>query len=80
MNPQGTAVACGRALAADGTIEQSQFEAFEFSLQQVGCDWLVAAAPTRTPRHRRPPDPPQYRRNDVMDTLHRAVWGQGFAT
>ena len=51
---------------------------FGRALRQVAAEWLDAATLTR----RLPTDgplPAQYRRPDVADTLHAAVWGQGFA-
>ena len=68
----------GHAMAAGCTIDESQFEAFEFALQQVARDWLDAATLTRR-LDTDGPLPAEYRRADVVDTLHQAVWGQGFA-
>ena len=68
----------GHAMAAGCTIDESQFEAFEFALQQVAREWLDAATLTRR-LDTDGPLPAQYRRADVVDTLHQAVWGQGFA-
>lgn len=68
----------GHAMAAGCTIDESQFEAFEFALQQVAREWLDAATLTRR-LDTDGPLPAQYRRTDVVDTLHQAVWGQGFA-
>ena len=68
----------GHAMAAGCTINESQFEAFEFALQQVASEWLDAATLTRR-LDTDGPLLPQYRRADVVDTLHQAVWGQGFA-
>ena len=68
----------GHAMAAGCTIDESQFEAFEFALQQVAREWLDAATLTRR-LDTDGPLPPEYRRADVVDTLHQAVWGQGFA-
>ena len=68
----------GHAMAAGCTIADDQFDTFERALQQVAAEWLDAATLTR----RLPTDgplPAQYRRPDVADTLHAAVWGQGFA-
>ena len=68
----------GHAMAAGCTIDESQFEAFEFALQQVAREWLDAATlPRRLDTDG--PLPAQYRCADVVDTLHQAVWGQGFA-
>ena len=68
----------GHAMAAGCTIDESQFEAFEFALQQVAREQLDAATLTRR-LDTDGPLPAEYRRADVVDTLHQAVWGQGFA-
>ena len=47
-------------------------------LQQVAAEWLDAATLTRK-LETDGPLPPEYRRADMVDTLHREVWGQGFA-
>ena len=68
----------GHAMAAGCTIAADQFEVFERALSQIASEWLDAATLTR----RIDTDgalPPQYCRADVVDTLHREVWGQGFA-
>ena len=68
----------GHAMAAGCTIAEDNFERFEQTLQQVAHEWLDAATLTR----RMDTDGPlaaQYRRTDMVDTLHREVWGQGFA-
>jgi single-stranded-DNA-specific exonuclease len=68
----------GHAMAAGCTIAEENFELFEQTLQQVAHEWLDAATLTR----RMDTDGPlaaQYRRTDMVDTLHREVWGQGFA-
>jgi single-stranded-DNA-specific exonuclease len=68
----------GHAMAAGCTIAEERFEQFEQALQQVAHEWLDAATLTR----RLDTDGPlaaEYRRTDVVDTLHREVWGQGFA-
>ena len=68
----------GHAMAAGCTIEEKNFELFEHTLQQVAREWLDAATLTR----RIDTDGPlaaEYRRTDVVDTLHKEVWGQGFA-
>ncbi|MDO8385875.1 MAG: single-stranded-DNA-specific exonuclease RecJ [Polaromonas sp.] len=68
----------GHAMAAGCTINEEQFELFEQALQQVAHEWLDAATLTRR-LDTDGPLAPQYRRADVVDTLHREVWGQGFA-
>ena len=68
----------GHAMAAGCTIEEKNFELFEHSFQQVAREWLDAATLTRRIDTDGPLDA-QYRRTDVVDTLHKEVWGQGFA-
>ncbi|MES2385239.1 MAG: single-stranded-DNA-specific exonuclease RecJ [Pseudomonadota bacterium] len=68
----------GHAMAAGCTINEEQFEVFEQALQQVAHEWLDAATLTRR-LDTDGPLAPQYRRADLVDTLHREVWGQGFA-
>ncbi len=68
----------GHAMAAGCTLAAGQFEVFEQALAQVAREWLDAAALTR----RIDTDgalAPEYCRADLVDTLHREVWGQGFA-
>ena len=68
----------GHAMAAGCTMDEKNFELFEHTLQQVAREWLDAATLTR----RIDTDGPlaaEYRRTDVVDTLHKEVWGQGFA-
>ena len=68
----------GHDMAAGCTIDEKNFELFEHTLQQVAREWLDAATLMR----RLDTDGPlatEYRRSDVVDTLHQAVWGQGFA-
>ncbi len=68
----------GHAMAAGCTIEEKNFELFEHTLQQVAREWLDAATLIR----RIDTDGPlaaEFRRTDIVDTLHKEVWGQGFA-
>jgi single-stranded-DNA-specific exonuclease len=68
----------GHAMAAGCTIKEEHFEQFEFALQQVASEWLDAATLMR----RIATDGPlaaEYRRTDIVDILHKEVWGQGFA-
>ena len=68
----------GHAMAAGCTLAAGQFEVFEQALAQVAREWLDAAALTR----RIDTDgalAPEYCRADLVDSLHREVWGQGFA-
>jgi single-stranded-DNA-specific exonuclease len=68
----------GHAMAAGCTIGEESFELFESTLQQVANEWLDSATLTRR-LDTDGPLAPEYRRIDVVDTLHQAVWGQGFA-
>ncbi len=68
----------GHAMAAGCTIEEKNFELFEHTLQQVAREWLDAATLTRR-IDTDGPLAPEYRRTDIVDTLHKEVWGQGFA-
>ena len=68
----------GHAMAAGCTIEEKHFELFEYTFQQVAREWLDAATLTRR-LDTDGPLPAEYRRTDVVDTLHKEVWGQGFA-
>ena len=68
----------GHAMAAGCTIAEEHFDQFEAGLAQVASEWLDAATLLRRMETDGPLDP-QYRRIDLVDTLHREVWGQGFA-
>ncbi len=68
----------GHAMAAGCTVARDQFKTFERAFAQVAHEWLDAATLTR----RLDTDGPlarEYLRIDLVDTLHREVWGQGFA-
>ena len=68
----------GHAMAAGCTINEENFDRFEQGLSEVALEWLDAAILTR----RLVTDGPlaaEYRRVDLVDTLHKEVWGQGFA-
>ncbi|WP_213955052.1 single-stranded-DNA-specific exonuclease RecJ [Variovorax sp. dw_954] len=68
----------GHAMAAGCTIAREHFGTFEQGMAQVAREWLAAAALTRQIET----DGPlarEYMRVDLVDTLHREVWGQGFA-
>ena len=68
----------GHAMAAGCTIAEEHLDAFEQGLTEVAREWLDAATLTR----RLETDgalPVEYRRADMVDTLAREVWGQGFA-
>ncbi|HAL37403.1 MAG TPA: single-stranded-DNA-specific exonuclease RecJ, partial [Polaromonas sp.] len=68
----------GHAMAAGCTLAEEHFEVFEQALQQVAHEWLDAATLTRR-MDTDGPLAPEYRRADLVDTLHKEVWGQGFA-
>lgn len=68
----------GHAMAAGCTIEEEHLETFEAALQQVAHEWLDAATLQRRMEADGALDK-QYRRTDLVDTLHKEVWGQGFA-
>ncbi|MDB5955809.1 single-stranded-DNA-specific exonuclease RecJ [Ramlibacter sp.] len=68
----------GHAMAAGCTIAEEHLEIFEVALAQVAQEWLDAATLLRR-LHTDGPLAPEYRRADLVDTLHREVWGQGFA-
>ena len=68
----------GHAMAAGCTIARENLAQFEQGLAQVALEWLDAATLMR----RLVTDGPlaaEYRRVDLVDTLHKEVWGQGFA-
>jgi single-stranded-DNA-specific exonuclease len=68
----------GHAMAAGCTLNVDQLDRFEQGLSEVAQEWLDAATLTR----RLETDgalKPEYRRPDLVDTLHHEVWGQGFA-
>ena len=68
----------GHAMAAGCTIDEENFDTFEQALQEVAHEWIDAGTLTRR-LDTDGPLAPEYRRTDVVDTLHTAVWGQGFA-
>jgi len=68
----------GHAMAAGCTVAEEFFDDFENGLNEVAQEWLDAATLTR----RMETDGPlaaEYRRVDLVDALHKEVWGQGFA-
>lgn len=68
----------GHAMAAGCTIARDQLDTFRDALARVADEWLDEATLTR----RIETDGPlaaEYRRAELIDTLHSAVWGQGFA-
>ena len=68
----------GHAMAAGCTIAREQFATFERALALVAHEWLDASTLTRR-LDTDGPLAPEYLRVDLVDTLHREVWGQGFA-
>ena len=68
----------GHAMAAGCTILEEGLDDFEQGLNEVAQEWLDAATLTRRLETDGPLEP-QYLRVDMVDTLHKEVWGQGFA-
>ncbi|MFD0668919.1 single-stranded-DNA-specific exonuclease RecJ [Ramlibacter sp. MAHUQ-53] len=68
----------GHAMAAGCTVAEEHFDTFEQALNQVAAEWLDAATLQRR-LETDGPLAPEYRRTDLVDTLHQEVWGQGFA-
>ena len=68
----------GHAMAAGCTLGRDQLGVFEQALGAVAAEWLDAATLTRRIETDGPLQP-QYRRVELVDVLHREVWGQGFA-
>ncbi|WP_298934112.1 single-stranded-DNA-specific exonuclease RecJ [uncultured Ramlibacter sp.] len=68
----------GHAMAAGCTIAEDQLDTFEQALDQVAQEWLDHETLLRR-LHTDGPLAPEYRRVDLVDTLHHEVWGQGFA-
>ncbi|KQP19881.1 single-stranded-DNA-specific exonuclease RecJ [Pseudorhodoferax sp. Leaf265] len=68
----------GHAMAAGCTVAAERWPEFEAGLRAIAREWLDEAALTRR-LDTDGPLAPEYRRADMVDTLHREVWGQGFA-
>ncbi|WP_310565915.1 single-stranded-DNA-specific exonuclease RecJ [Hydrogenophaga sp.] len=68
----------GHAMAAGCTIGEEHIDTFEQAFAQVAHEWLDAATLQRRLEADGALDK-QYRRADLVDTLHAEVWGQGFA-
>jgi single-stranded-DNA-specific exonuclease len=68
----------GHAMAAGCTIAEENFDDFEQGLNEVAQEWLDAATLTRR-LDTDGPLKPEYRRVELVDVLHKEVWGQGFA-
>ena len=69
----------GHAMAACCTIAEEHLDTFEQALNEVAHEWLDEATLQRR-LETDGPLAPEYRRVDLVDTLHKEVWGQGFAT
>ena len=59
-------------------MHEDGLDAFETGLTEVAQQWLDAATLTRRLETDGPLDA-KYLRVDVVDALHKEVWGQGFA-
>ncbi len=68
----------GHAMAAGCTVAEEHLDTFEQALAEVAAEWLDAATLQRR-LETDGPLAPEYRRTDLVDTLHQEVWGQGFA-
>jgi single-stranded-DNA-specific exonuclease len=68
----------GHAMAAGCTVAEENFDTFEQALAQVAQEWLTAATLARSLETDGPLSP-DYLRVELVDTLHKEVWGQGFA-
>ena len=69
----------GHAMAAGCTIAEEHFDDFEQGLNEVAQEWLDEATLTRR-LETDGPLAPEYRRVELVDLLHKEVWGQGFAS
>ena len=68
----------GHAMAAGCTVAEEFFDVFEHAFAQVAQEWLDASTLTRK-LETDGPLAPEYCRAELVDVLHREVWGQGFA-
>jgi single-stranded-DNA-specific exonuclease len=68
----------GHAMAAGCTIDEDHLDTFEQALAEVACEWLDAATLQRT-LEADGELAREFRRPDLVEVLHREVWGQGFA-
>ncbi|MBS0342598.1 MAG: single-stranded-DNA-specific exonuclease RecJ [Proteobacteria bacterium] len=68
----------GHAMAAGCTVARERLAEFQAALAEVAADWLDASTLTRR-LDTDGPLAPEYLRIDLVDTLQREVWGQGFA-
>ncbi len=68
----------GHAMAAGCSIHADALDTFERGLIEVAQEWLDPATLTQR-LETDGPLAPEYRRVELVDTLHKEVWGQGFA-
>ncbi|MBS0450444.1 MAG: single-stranded-DNA-specific exonuclease RecJ [Proteobacteria bacterium] len=68
----------GHAMAAGCTVARDRLAEFQAALAEVAAEWLDASTLTRR-LDTDGPLAPEYLRIDLVDTLQREVWGQGFA-
>ena len=68
----------GHAMAAGCTVGEEHIDVFERAMSLVAQEWLDTATLARH-IHTDGPLLPEYRRPELVDTLHHEVWGQGFA-
>ncbi|MDR2336043.1 MAG: single-stranded-DNA-specific exonuclease RecJ [Burkholderiaceae bacterium] len=68
----------GHAMAAGCTVAEEFFDVFEQAFAQVAQEWLDASTLTRK-LETDGPLAAEYCRAELVDVLHREVWGQGFA-
>jgi single-stranded-DNA-specific exonuclease len=68
----------GHAMAAGCTVAHDKLPLFEQGLREVASEWLDAATLQRCLQTDGPLKP-EYRRVELVDSLQREVWGQGFA-
>ncbi|OYU46499.1 MAG: single-stranded-DNA-specific exonuclease RecJ [Burkholderiales bacterium PBB4] len=68
----------GHAMAAGCTVHEDGLDMFEQGLNEVAQEWLDTATLTRRLDTDGPLNP-EYRRVELVDALHKEVWGQGFA-
>ncbi|MFT4190891.1 MAG: single-stranded-DNA-specific exonuclease RecJ [Comamonas sp.] len=68
----------GHAMAAGCTLLEENFATFEHAFAQAAHE-LIDSASLQRRLETDGPLAPEYCRTDIVDTLHREVWGQGFA-
>lgn len=68
----------GHAMAAGCSIHADALDIFEQGLIEVAQEWLDPATLTQC-LETDGPLAPEYRRVELVDALHKEVWGQGFA-